>query len=88
MKAKFTELLTQRGRKGTNKYELVAALEKLLEIVKEHNLGPAVFCMVAFGLMSARFDAISTRAPYMDVDEWRLYVSVYILPLSHVRPNV
>jgi hypothetical protein len=39
VKAKLQELLTQRGRKGTNKHEFVATLEALLDIVKEKNLG-------------------------------------------------
>jgi hypothetical protein len=39
VKAKLQELLTQRGRKGTNKHEFVATLEALLDIVKGKNLG-------------------------------------------------
>lgn len=39
VKAKLQEVLTQRGRKGTNKHEFVATLEALLEIVREKNLG-------------------------------------------------
>lgn len=53
----------------------MASLDKLLELVKQHNLGPAVTIMVTFGLMAARFDSVSARAPYMDVDEWRMYVA-------------
>jgi hypothetical protein len=30
--------------------------------------------MVLFAVISARFDAVSSRAQYMDVDDWTKYV--------------
>lgn len=74
---KLNEIVSARGKKGTNKAEMVDMLQELLEIAEANNLGPGVSVKVRLSLVAAIFDYSTKVSDAMKVEHWdKLLITV------------
>lgn len=67
---KLAELVSARGKKGTDRNVQIEMLMELREISKTHNLGDATDCKMLFSIISAVFDYNPNIATSMKEDMW------------------
>eukprot|EP01134_Creolimax_fragrantissima_P000740 CFRG0740T1 len=71
IKEKIIELLSGRGRKGTDKSSMVDLMEQLLVVSDEKDLGPAMHIKVVLALIAGRFDSTKPSQQCMEVQTWK-----------------
>ncbi|KJE97279.1 eukaryotic translation initiation factor 3 subunit C [Capsaspora owczarzaki ATCC 30864] len=69
MVAKLQEIVAARGKKGTDKNDMIDTLKKLAEISETAKLGVAMRLKIFLHLVAAEFDAASTTPP-MSTELW------------------
>ena len=71
---KLTEIVSARGKKGTNRKEQIELLRELRTIAQQNNLGPAIDMKILFNITSAIYDYNPNVATCMKPDMWAKYV--------------
>lgn len=69
LQSKVKEVVSSRGRRGTDKHTVVRQLEALSRLAVR--LGPRVEVPVLMHLITAQFDLQRTIDDYMDVKDWK-----------------
>lgn len=67
---KLNEIVSARGKKGTDRSEQISLLQELLSISNTNNLGPATAAKIMFNIMAAIFDYNPNIATCMRSDMW------------------
>ena len=77
---KFREVISNRGKKGTDKYEQIELLGELLTVseLNQAALGVGVQCKVYISLISATFDLNSNIFDSMKLKHWLLLASLLL----------
>ena len=73
---KLNEIVSARGKKGTNRKEQIELLRELRTIADQHNLGPAMDMKVLFNITAAIYDYNPNVATCMKPDMWAKYVFI------------
>ena len=67
---KLHEIVSARGRKGTNRKEQIELLRELRSIASQNNLGVAIDLKVLFNITAAIYDYNPNVATCMKPDMW------------------
>lgn len=67
---KLRELVSGRGKKGTDRNRNIDSLIELRQMARENNLGLAMDCKILFSLIAALYDYNPNIAAYMKSDMW------------------
>lgn len=67
---KLAEVISARGKKGTDRREQVELLHELLNISNVNDLGPAIGCKINFGIIASIFDYNPAISAAMKPDYW------------------
>ena len=67
---KLTEIISARGKKGTDRTEMIALLTELRSIAKTNDLGPAMDMKIMFNIIAALFDYNPNIATHMRSEMW------------------
>lgn len=67
---KLNEIISARGKKGTDRNEQIALLKELQSISNANNLGPAISMKIMFHIISAIYDYNPNIATCMRSEMW------------------
>jgi len=67
---KLSEIVSARGKKGTDRTEMINLLTELRTIAAANNLGPAMDMKIAFNIIAAIFDYNPNIATHMRSEMW------------------
>lgn len=67
---KLNELMSNRGKKGTDRNIQIELLIELRQIASAHNLGDAIECRILFGTIAAIYDYNPNIAASMKIEVW------------------
>ena len=67
---KLRELISARGKKGTDRSEQMELLYDLRNIAKENNLGDAMYIKVTFSIIASIYDYNPNIATSMKSEVW------------------
>lgn len=67
---KLMEIISARGKRGTDRNEQIELLKELRTIASQQNLGPAVDMKILFNIIAAVFDYNPTIASCMKNEMW------------------
>lgn len=73
---KLVEIVSARGKKGTDRNEQIELLKELLSISEANNLGPALSVKINFNIMAAIFDYNPNIATCMRAEMWDQCISI------------
>lgn len=68
---KLTEIISARGKKATDRSEMIGILEELLTVSENKNLGPAMASKIIFAIISAIYDYNPNIATNMKPEMWQ-----------------
>ena len=74
---KLNEIISARGKKGTDRNEQIALLTELQSISNANNLGPAISMKIMFNIVAAIYDYNPNIATCMRSEMWEKYVEFY-----------
>ncbi|XP_075240275.1 eukaryotic translation initiation factor 3 subunit C-like [Convolutriloba macropyga] len=72
MMKKFNDVISNRGKKGTDKYEQIEILTELLGVTELSGLGEGVACKIYISLISSIFDLNTNIFESMKMKHWLL----------------
>lgn len=67
---KLNEIVSTRGRKGTDRNEQIDMIKELRSIAKQHNLGPAIDIKILFNQIACSFDYNTRLNKSMKPQTW------------------
>eukprot|EP01135_Chromosphaera_perkinsii_P005639 Nk52_evm10s356 gene=Nk52_evmTU10s356 len=67
---KLMEIVSQRGKKSTDRKEQLNILRRLRALSDEHNLGTGLSLKFLFHIISATFDSTPSIAQHMTAEKW------------------
>jgi len=67
---KFTDIISNRGKKGTHKYDQIETLTELLNVCQLSQLGVGVACKIHISLLSSVFDLNTNIFESMKIKHW------------------
>ena len=69
---KLYEIVAARGKKGTDRSQMIDLLNELKGVAEANNLGPAILVKIMFAIVSAIFDYNPNIATCMKNDMWEM----------------
>lgn len=84
---KLTEIISARGKKATDRSEMIGILEELLVVSENNKLGPAMACKIMFSIIAAIYDYNPNIATNMKPELWQNCLSYVIKQLDHLVEN-
>jgi len=76
---KLRELISGRGKKGTDRSRNIESLIELRQMARDNNLGTAMDCKILFNVIAAIYDYNPNIAANMKSDIWEKYVLYCII---------
>lgn len=84
---KLSEIVSARGKKGTDRTEQIELLEELHTISNANNLGPAMSVKIMFNIVAAIYDYNPNIATCMKAEMWELCTKNVTQVLDHLIEN-
>ncbi|CAI9724313.1 translation initiation factor 3 subunit C [Octopus vulgaris] len=84
---KLTEIISARGKKATDRSEMIGILEELLTVSENKNLGPAMASKIIFAIISAIYDYNPNIATNMKPEMWQNCLEYVTKQLDHLIEN-
>lgn len=84
---KLNEIISARGKKGTDRNEQIALLQELQSIADANNLGPAISMKIMFHIISAIYDYNPNIATCMRTEMWEKCLNTVSQLLDMVEAN-
>lgn len=81
---KLTEIVSARGKKATDRSEMIGILEELLVVSESNKLGPAMACKIMFSIIAAIYDYNPNIATNMKPEMWQNCLDYVIKQLDHL----
>ena len=71
---KLYEIIAARGKKGTDRSQMIEMLQELKQVAEVNNLGPAMHVKILFNITAAIFDYNPNIATCMRPEMWDMWV--------------
>jgi translation initiation factor 3 subunit C len=85
---KFHEVIANRGKKGTDKFEQISMINELKTVATTNDLGCGLITKISFNLVAAGFDLNNNIFDSMKLDHWKQVLKYMDELLDYLIENI